>query len=127
MVTTPLVTPDITWGKTILGALDDAKFPVSAAFWLLGDDDKWELVIATPLYDELGQDGAYRKLIDALQPTGSYLLGDLPLRLEKVERPLIRGLKRMYGHAPTVEGKHLYWHAIDGLIIREAILYRIAP
>lgn len=127
MVQTPLVTPDVNWGKTILSALDAAKFPITAAFWFLGGDDKWELAIATPLYEKLGQRGAYLELIEALRPTGNFFLGDLPLRLESNKRPLIKALRKSFGNRPDVEGRRLEWQPVGGVFVRDAILYRVEP
>jgi hypothetical protein len=122
MVETPLVTPDKAWGQGILDKLDDAGFPISAALWLLGEDDEWRLVIATRLYDELGQKGAYLKLIEVLKNT---IVGDLPLRLESNKRPLVRALRKTFGAAKSIEWERLAWQPVGGVFIRGAYLYRV--
>jgi hypothetical protein len=120
MVKTPLVTPDVAWGEAILAALDTAKFPVTAGLWILQDDEeKWELVIATPLYDKLGQRNAYMRLIDALKPTGNVFLGGLPLRLESSKRPLIRTLRKIFGLTASVEGMRLGLQSIGNVWVRD--------
>ena len=122
MVETPLLTPDKAWGQELLHQLDDADFPISAALWLLGEDDEWRLVIATRLYDELGQKGAYLKLIEVLKNT---IVGDLPLRLESNKRPLVKALRKAFGPAKPVEWTRLAWQPIGGVLIRDAYLYRV--
>lgn len=124
----PFVTPDIAWGEAILAALDAAKFPVTAALWILQDDEKkWELIIATPLYDKLGQGNAYMRLIEALRPTGNVFLGDLPLRLESNKRPFIRTLRKMYGRTASVEGMRLRSPSIGNVWVQDGYVYRIKP
>jgi hypothetical protein len=124
---TPFVTPDLAWGEAILAALDVAKFPVTAALWLLQNDDKkWELVIATPLYDKLAQRNAYMRLIEALKPTGNVFLGGLPLRLESNKHPLIRTLRKIFGRAASVEGMRLGL-SIGNVWVQDGYVYRIKP
>jgi hypothetical protein len=128
MVKVPLVTPDVAWGEAILAALDTAKFPVTAALWILQDDEKkWELVIATPLYDKVGQRNAYMRLIEALEPTGNIFLGGLPLRLESNKRPLIRTLRKIFGRAASVEGMRLGLQSIGNVWVQDGYVYRIKP
>ena len=68
MAKTILVGPDLAWGEEILRALDQAKFPITAALWVLRKErsDDWELIVATPLYDKLGAQPAYLRLIEVL-------------------------------------------------------------
>jgi hypothetical protein len=127
MVKTPLVTPDMVWGETILSALDAARFPVTAALWNLDEDDQWELVVATPLFDKLGQRNAYMRLIEALQPTGNVFLGGLPLRLESNKRPLIKELRKRFGREGSLDGMRLQWQPVGGVWVRDAYVYRIKP
>ena len=62
-----LLDEDVKLGEKILESLDAAKFPVSVATWILTEEDGWQLVIGTPLYDRGGPSEAYRKLIDVLR------------------------------------------------------------
>ncbi len=55
-----LVEPEIREGDRLLQALDDARFPITAAFWLYSDDaDEWRLVIVSPTVSNPGPRQAY--------------------------------------------------------------------
>jgi hypothetical protein len=129
MVKTILVGPDLAYGKEVLRALDDAKFPITAALWLLQKerDDDWQLVIATPLYDKFGPSISYGKLIDALSKKEPVSLFDLPVRLESARRPFIKALRKTFGRAVSVEGMRLGLRLIGGTWIDDGYVYRIKP
>jgi hypothetical protein len=124
---TILVGPDLPWGEKILRELDDAKFPSTAALWLLRKErsDDWELVIATPLYDKLGAQKAYLRLIEILSVDGPVALSDLPIKLESTTRPFIKTLRKTFGKTASVHGLRLGLQSIGGVWIDDAYVYRI--
>lgn len=125
MVETPLVTPDAASAAAILRALDAAGIPITVALWLKKtDEDAWELVLSTPLYDKLGPSEAYLRLIKALSNEGPVVLR-LPWRIEGNSNPFIRGLRKMFGKTASVEGMHLGGHMVGGQWIHDAYAYRI--
>jgi hypothetical protein len=62
-----LLDADVKLGEKNLKSLDAAKFPITAAIWILTEEDGWQFVIGTPLYESGGPSDAYRKLITALR------------------------------------------------------------
>jgi hypothetical protein len=127
MVKTILVGPDLALGDEILAALDAARFPVTVALWLLQKDrsEDWKLILATPLYDKLGAKDAYLRLREALSADAPVTLGDFPVRLESNKRPLIKGLRKLFGGTASVKGMRLGLHSIGGVWIDDAYVYRI--
>jgi hypothetical protein len=127
MVKTSLVGPDLAYGRDVLQALDEAKFPIVAALWLLQEErsEDWKLVIATPLYDKSGPSISYRRLIEVLSARGPASMVDLPIRLESTKRPMIKALRKMFGKTKSVEGMRLGLHSIGGVWIDDAYVYRI--
>lgn len=126
MAKTTLVGPDLALAEEILGTLDAAKFPITVALWLLQKErDEWKLVIATPLYDQLGAQKAYLQLIKTLSSDGPVALSDLPIRLESNHRPLIKALRKLFGKAASVQGMRLGLQSIGGVWIDDAYVYRI--
>ena len=108
MVKTTLVGPDLARGEAVLDTLDAAKFPVTAALWILQKDrDDWTLVIATPVYDRLGAREAYGQLIELLSSEHPFAVHDLPIRLESNRRPFIKGLRKTLGNAASVNGMRI--------------------
>ena len=128
MVKTTLVGPDIGFGSDILDLLDRTKFSVSVALWLKKrDSDEWNLLVGTSLIDREGRKGAYLRLIAVLsaENRGPIALSDYPLILKGNRDPLIRGLRKLYGKAASVEGMRLGGHTIGGTWIPDAYVYRI--
>jgi hypothetical protein len=129
MVKTTLVGPDLPLGREILRILDKAKFPVTAALWLLekSRSEDWDLVVATPVYDRLGPRDAYKQLLQALSSEGPVSLVDLPIRLEGIRKPMIRDLRKTSGKAGSVEGERLRLRSLGGTWIDDGYVYRIKP
>ncbi len=110
----------------ILGLLDAAKFPITVAMWLFERErDEWTLIVATPLYDQLGAHKAYLRLIEILSVDGPVALSDLPIRLESARRPMIKALRKMFGKATPVSGMRLGHQSVGGVWIDDAYIYRI--
>jgi hypothetical protein len=117
---------DIEFGEEVLSALDAAKFPITVALWLREtQEDAWELVLGTPLYDRPGPKDAYRRLTAAFSADGRVPMGDLPIRLESNRRPLIKGLRRLFAKAASVKGMRLGLQSIGDVWIDDAYVYRI--
>jgi len=115
----------VEWGNQILGLLDAAKFPVPVALWIRrGEEERWRLLLATPLYDRLGPLEAYDKLISTLW---SYDLDwvSSPLQLKSTRTPLVRELRRISKRFPDTVGRHLGGQMIGGVWVEEAYVYRI--
>ncbi|MEO5923535.1 MAG: hypothetical protein ABIR70_06890 [Bryobacteraceae bacterium] len=125
MVRAPLVIPDIMFGEAFLSALDSAHFPLTVALWLKEDEDRWVLVLSTPLYDEVGGTEAYVRLIGALSTEGPIALIDYPIRLESDNDPFVRDLRKKFGKTSSVEGMRLGGHTIGGKWIEDAYVYRV--
>jgi hypothetical protein len=73
-----LVSEDIAAGRNVIEALDKAKFPVDAAFWLYeSNQERWTLWIATP---RAGRDlqKAYLKVLEILKSVTDREVLDLP-------------------------------------------------
>jgi hypothetical protein len=122
MVKTLLVVPDVELGEALLRTLDEARYPVTVALWLLRREE-WTLIASTPLYAR-GAKEAYLRLYAALASSGP-ALNDLPVRLYSNRDPLIKGLRKMLGKTKSVEGMRLGGHSIGGVWIEDGYVYRI--
>jgi hypothetical protein len=70
---TTLVRSDLDTEGRVLNALSLAKVPATLVdLDYVPQLDEWQLVIATPLYDEKGPREAYSRVIKALQDVGIY-------------------------------------------------------
>jgi hypothetical protein len=125
MVKETLVGMDVESGNRVLGLLDAAKFPVPVALWIRrGEEGRWGLLLATPLYDKLGQRGAYKKLIDTLWTSDQDWVNS-PIQLQSTRTPLIRALRRIFGKAPSVSGMRLGGQMVGGVWVEDAYVYRV--
>jgi hypothetical protein len=125
MVKETLVGLDVALGNQILASLDAAKFPVPVALWIQrGEEARWRLLLASPLYDKLGQREAYRKLIDTLW-SSDLDWASSPIQLQSTKTPLVRELRRIFRKAASVAGMRLGGQMIGGGWVEEAYVYRI--
>jgi hypothetical protein len=126
MVKRALVSPDVDLGSQVVRTLDAAGFPLTVALWSFNDEGgEYELVMGTPLYDKEGQKQAYLKLLSALSPLDQRVVHNLRMRLLGHKDPLIRALRRTFAKTASVEGMRLGGHAIGGVWIDDAYVYRI--
>ncbi len=125
MVRDSLVGLDVEMGHRILGVLDAARFPVPVALWIRrGDEDKWRLLLATPLYDRLGPGRAYRKLVDTHWDTEHDWVHS-PVQLDSTRKPLIRALRQIFGKTASVSGMRFGGQMIGNTWVDDAYVYRI--
>ena len=125
MVKEPLVGPGIEFGECILGLLDAAKYPLTAALWIFEkEEERWTLLLVTPLYERAGMGEAYGRLDAALRPAG-YYAGLLPIRLEGNRSPFMKDLRRSLGKASRVEGLRFGSERLGNQWIADAYLYRL--
>jgi hypothetical protein len=122
-----LLGPDLALADEILGMLDAARFPVTAALWAFSEDHLggWQFVIGTPLYEKLGTSAAYGRLISALRVDDPRSMRFEDVRLMGSREPFVRELRRMFKRVPFRKGERLGSQSIGGIYINEGLLYRI--
>lgn len=120
-----LLDADVKLGEKILDSLDAAKFPISVAIWILTEEDGWQLVIGTPLYESGGPGEAYRKLIAALRKEDPESRDFDDVRLMGNRNPFIHELRRLFGKTASVYGMRLGGHRIGGIGLDDGVVYRI--
>jgi hypothetical protein len=123
MVKETLLNSDVEIGERVLQTLDASGFPVSVALWVRkGDEERSRLLLASPLYDKLGEKKAYLRLVSAVAADKQDWM---PLRLTSTRDPLIRDLRKIYGKSANVEGMWLRSKTLGGVWIDEGYVYRI--
>jgi hypothetical protein len=120
-----LLDADVQLGEKILRSLDAAKFPISVAVWILTEEQGWQLVIGTPLYESGGPGEAYKNLINALRRDDLESMDFEDVRLMGNRHPFIRELRRLFGKTASVHGMRLGGHHIGGVWLDDAVVYRI--
>ena len=81
-----LVKRDVEIEGLITTALSRQKVPVSLCEWYYVPElDEWQLIVATPLYDQVGPHNANARVVTALQDEGVYQ--EIPVRRIFVKSP----------------------------------------
>jgi hypothetical protein len=126
MVKEILVGQFVENGRRLIEGLDQAGFPVIAAFWrFLPEAEEWRLFIASPKVNELGPLAAYATIQEALAQHQI----DLPLHRVSVvspEEPFVTDLRIFAGTDPEpFIGKDYLQNIVVGeLYIEGAYVYR---
>ena len=127
MAAAVLVDADVEMGRELLRILDEAKFPVTAAVWIFFPDiEEWRLVVRTPK--------AEKNLQQALLELAVLLdkQGDLRKRLDlsrvKLVPPKDKILAAMSSIVKVdgISSIRFSRNLVDGVLIDDALIYRLA-
>ncbi len=124
------LTPDmIKSGELLVAALDKLNLLVKGAFWLLlPDQHVWRLIIASPEVRLHGPKAVYRKIVAALQklPDEVTTIGTKDISVVEDKNPLVLRLRSAVSTGPGISGIRFSKNVIDGELIEDAYLYRVA-
>lgn len=124
MVKTALVEKYINDGRILIGALESENFPIDIAMWLYSEEpDEWQLVIATPLVDEVGLRETYRKIQSVLEDLPSRSISLIDVTILSPRDRLINAIKSNIGHSRDITLKGTVF---DGILINNAYIYCVA-
>lgn len=127
MGATILVMIPLDEGSKLVEELDKSDLAFVAAFWLYdSDDDKWKLLIATPLYDAEGPRavyGAIRLVLSHLAEPRTLDLTDI--RAVSPTDSVVVALKKNGLVRPGDPIKRVKGTRIDSVWIDEAFIYRL--
>jgi hypothetical protein len=125
MAKASLVEADIEAGRSLVKALDEARFRVQAALWLyLSEPGEWRLLVASPEVDERGPKKAYTHLQSVLaKPSVRLSLKDVSLVSPHYD--LIRLLSRAISTGPGISGIRFTANTVDNVFIEDAYIYRL--
>jgi hypothetical protein len=114
-------------GRALLARLDQVKFPVAAALWILRPDSGlWRLVIASPLVGSKGEHSVYEELWSHVNALQSPVLSLANISARDPSDPLITRLTKGFGSGPQVSGIHITGTAIQGVSFPDAYVYRVS-
>jgi hypothetical protein len=124
--TTDLVEDRRRTGEELIRALDRARFPVSAAFWLRQDEPTtWRLIIASPSVREQGPDHAYQKIQTALSELGEPRIQLTDIWVVKDTEPIVKALKAAIHTGPNdIRTFRVHHSTASGVYIDGAYVYR---
>lgn len=121
-----LVEAGLQLGERLLALLDDAKFPISAAVWVLNERyDDGKLILGTPLYEREGPREAYGQLIDAVRKEDPASTDFQDIELRSNRDPFMKDLRRRFGKMKPVKGIEVGSQHLGDEWFSDAIVYRI--
>ncbi|MFZ0814718.1 MAG: hypothetical protein WAM78_04325 [Candidatus Sulfotelmatobacter sp.] len=121
-----LTTLDIDFGRQLWQALRQNKiFPALGVFWLLGSENGWRLMVATPRVDEVGRRKAYEELGNLRRGVVPGAGQPLLVELISPRTPLYQALRSVFARTASVEGARLGNTQVGGMYIDDAYLYEI--
>jgi hypothetical protein len=122
-----LVSVDLETGSEILEILDRANIKVNVALWAVLDEyGDWRLILSGRQFDTLGAREAYGLIRKALDTAGFEFRRTPEILVLPMADASIRGLRRIFGKAKSVEGMRLGGQTIGDRFIEDAYVYRIA-
>lgn len=122
-----MVSPDISRGSELLGALDRAKLKVGVALWMfLSEYEDWRLVVAARQFDALDLRDSYRLLNDTLAAAGFTPEKTPPILILPMTDPSVKELRRLFAKTRSVEGMRLGGQMIGDRYVEDAYIYRIS-
>jgi hypothetical protein len=131
LVAYPLVDAKIEAGEVLVQKLDDARFPLKAAFWIyLPEPADWRLVLASPIAESPGRLEAYRRvqqLLLTLESEPAFRRQPIALREITVVEPnsdLAEAISTFVNTGPGISGVRLSRSVINGIFIEDAYIYR---
>lgn len=129
MVEAALTPRLIQEGAELLQALDAAGLSPDAAFWFyFSDINAWKLVLAEV---KVGQDGpreVYKRIQRALGARSDKIktLSLDDVAVAKPDDPVVSVIKRAVRTGPETAGMRFSQNVIDGVLIEDAYIYRLA-
>lgn len=121
MVKTALVDKYINEGRTLIAALKRENFIIDTAMWFYSEElDEWQLMIATPLVDEVGLRETYRRIQSILTKLPSISLSLIDVSILSPQNHLINAIKGTVGQSKNITLKGT---VVDGILVNDAYIY----
>ncbi len=129
MVEAALTPQLIQEGADLVQALDAAGLAPDAAFWFyLSDINAWKLVLAEMKVGSQGPREVYKQIqrtLGALSDKIKNLSLD-DVAVAKPDAPVVSVLKKAVRTGPGIAGIRFSQNMIDGVLIEDAYIYRLA-
>jgi hypothetical protein len=126
VATAALVDTEISLGRELINALDEAGFPVQAALWVyVPEASEWRFVVATPLVDQKGPTATYSEVQRALK---RFVPSQISLRRISVVSPrdrFIQVLRSAIRTDPGISGIRFTNNTINNVFVEDAYIYRL--
>ncbi|MEX2125342.1 MAG: hypothetical protein WD795_15725 [Woeseia sp.] len=114
-------------GAKLVRSLDKKGLSPDAAFWLYSSDNKaWRLFLVEAKLGEVGPKGVYRQKVIKELPEESQVLSLSDIGLLRSDAPFVQRLRTAFRKGRNVSGTRLMNNVVNGKLIEDAYIYRIA-
>lgn len=124
MAKTALVDKYINDGRMLISALDKDGFQIDTALWFYSEElDEWQLVIATPLVDQIGLRETFRRAQSVTREMTSISLSLSDISILSPHSNLINAIKSTVRRSKDVILKGT---VANGILVNDAYIYCVA-
>lgn len=124
MAKTALVDKYLNDGRMLVSALDRDGFLIDTAMWFYSDElDEWQLIVATPLVDQLGLREILRRVQSIIGNLTSISLSLSDISLLSPNSNLINDIKTTVRRSRDVTLKGT---VTNGILVNDAYIYCVA-
>jgi len=124
MAKTALVDKYINDGRMLISALDKDGFLIDTAMWFYSEElDEWQLVIATPLVDQIGLRETLRRAQSIVRGMTSTSLSLSDISILSPHSNLINAIKSTVRRSKDVILKGT---VANGILVNDAYIYCVA-
>jgi len=124
MAKTALVDKYINDGRLLISSLDKDGFLIDTAMWFYSEElDEWQLVIATPLVDQIGLRETLRRAQSIMREMTSTSLSLSDISILSPHSNLINAIKSTVRRSKDVILKGT---VANGILVNDAYIYCVA-
>ncbi|MFG0283690.1 MAG: hypothetical protein ACF8R7_04650 [Phycisphaerales bacterium JB039] len=118
-------------GRQFVEILDSKSLSPTVAFWARPDDESdWVLIVSRPDFEQLGPRKSYESLQVPFRSAEAELdpLTFASIRVVPEKHPLIQLSSKMFKTGPqALANIHSAGNVINGVVLPDALIYRMAP
>jgi hypothetical protein len=124
MVKTSLVDKYINDGRILISALDKDGFLIDTAMWFYSEElDEWQLIVATPLVDQVGLRETLKRAQSIIREMTSISLSLSDISILSPHSNLINAIKSTVRRSKDVILKGT---VANGILVNDAYIYCVA-
>jgi hypothetical protein len=124
MAKTALLDKYINDGRILIALLEKEGFPIDTAMWFYSEElDEWQLLIATPLVDEVGQRETLKRVQSVMRNEPTISLSLIDISILSPQGSLINAIKSTVRRSKDVVLKGT---VANGILVNDAYIYCVA-
>ena len=118
----------VSAGRALIETLDARGWPVTASLWFFfSDEERWKLIIASPVVVEKGPREAYQEIRDAMLeiPAQEVHINLQDILVTDPEDSRLQVMRGAMGSGSGSSQMRFTQHVLNGTFIEDALVYRL--